>query len=546
VDRSSSPGGRAGVMSVEQSRGQKLYELNAIPAKEVLLNKARVCPPLSALCEIVDNIFDNFEENGRLHDLSISFLVEGHGVSTTLSILENSGGVRREKLEPLVRLGVAYHGARGSIGTWGEGLKVAVFSLGNEVDIRTWFPSEQPVALHFPPDWMKSKDWSVPVYAVDETAMRRGSTTFTIQGLYRLPDWGEMMRELGLIYGHKIHDLAQAGRRVRMDFDINGSRAQVRPRPLATAEALQQRLAYPPEFEPRLFTADLRGEHSTVHAKIVVGLTARHSGETSGLYLYGNGRLFARAFRARALGYGQSGNSVLRDHPSCWRVHAYIFLEADDGSEIPWQAPLKDGVSENHVVTGKLREILKDILAPYARFAKIAKASELVPYTGEWGDISDSDRANIIFGKDGADSLDRYKDLPKQIREFTPPKEVETLHYDGLSCERMLRNLADHAKYAGSVIRRRDADGYGIQEQVLRALNPKAFGDQTGSKKTHQTTPKPLKLARTKKLSVVLRESQLSRLRSILSTNDDREAVVGAVEYTIRTLGGKALGRKDN
>src|SRR5689334_8998298 len=112
-------------------RGEKLRDINAIPAKEILKNKARVCPPISAICEIMDNIFDNYEENGSGHDLSISFVVKSDGEGE-ISIAENSGGIRDAKLEPLVRLGVAYHAAAGAIGTWGEGFKVAAFSLGSE------------------------------------------------------------------------------------------------------------------------------------------------------------------------------------------------------------------------------------------------------------------------------------------------------------------------------------------------------------------------------------------------------------------------------
>src|SRR5687767_903132 len=105
---------------------EKLFDLNAVPTKDVLRNKAKVCPPLSAMCEIFDNIFDNFEENGFRGELKINVKVRTKG-ETSLILTENSGGVRHRKLEPLVRLGVPYHGARGSIGTWGEGLKVAVF-----------------------------------------------------------------------------------------------------------------------------------------------------------------------------------------------------------------------------------------------------------------------------------------------------------------------------------------------------------------------------------------------------------------------------------
>src|SRR5262245_49595900 len=86
----------------------KLRDLIAVPAKDSLRNKARVCPPLVAVCEIVDNVFDNFDENRARRDLLISFTIKTDDPSS-IRIVENSGGVREEKLEPLVRLGVPSH-----------------------------------------------------------------------------------------------------------------------------------------------------------------------------------------------------------------------------------------------------------------------------------------------------------------------------------------------------------------------------------------------------------------------------------------------------
>lgn len=177
---------------------EKLRDINAVPAKEILKNKARVCPPISAICEILDNIFDNFEENGAAHDLSISVVVAlaGHG---EISIAENSGGIREIKLEPLVRLGVPYHGAKGSIGTWGEGFKVAAFSLGSEVEVITHFPREQPVLVHFDENWLNSSDWNVPIYDASGESPRSGTTVFRIQRLARKVDWADIMREVSVI-----------------------------------------------------------------------------------------------------------------------------------------------------------------------------------------------------------------------------------------------------------------------------------------------------------------------------------------------------------
>jgi hypothetical protein len=452
---------------------QKIRELNALPTKNVLKNKSRVCPPISAVCEIMDNIFDNFEENGAQHDLVISFNIKTkeHG---EISVVENSGGVRDKKLEPLVRLGVAYHGAKGSIGIWGEGLKVAAFALGSEVEISTHFPSEKPVVVSFPQGWLESQDWSVPVYAIEQDAPPLGATIFRVRNLHRPIDWAEIMRELAVIYGHKIQAIKDNGQEVHLTFEVDGKQATIIPRPLASPESLRKRLAFPPDFAPRQFTATWRGESGTVKCRLIIGLTPRHSGETSGLYLYGNGRMFARALRTRALGYGESGNAVLRDHPQCWRIHAYAFLEADDGSDIPWQAPLKDGLSENHIITARLREMFREAVAPYSRFAKFAKASELVPFTTEWEGLRADQKAEVLFGR-SSHAADLFEDLPEAIKNFEPPTKIETVRVDGVAGEEAIKKLDSHAKNLRQIIKRRDSGGPILEVDVLRALSPFSF-----------------------------------------------------------------------
>lgn len=519
----------------ESDRGEKVGILNAVPTKEILRNKAGVCPPLSAICEIMDNIFDNFEENKASHDLSISFVIRTTGDTPEISIAENSGGVNKTKLEPLVRLGLPYHGAKGSIGTWGEGFKVAAFSLGSEVEILTHFPGETPVSVHFQNGWLDSPDWGVPYYAIRATPPARGSTVVRIRHLERALDWAEIMRELAVIYGHKIQAYEDLGRKVRVDFDVDGNSARVKPRPLASLAALQQRLAFPPDFSPRVFIADWATQHGAVRCRIIVGLTARHSGETSGVYLYGNGRMFARALRTRVVGYGESGNSILRDHPSCWRIHAYAFLEAEDGADIPWQAPLKDGVSENHPIAGQFRDLFKEVVAPYSRFAKIAKASELVPYTADWAGMSDAQKAEALFGKQ-TDSIERFKRLPKSIREFTSPSELESLRVDGVTCQKVLSQLEEHAKYVRQVITARDLEGPGLEEYVLKALNPAAFPPEgaPGRRGAVLKVREPSRSSYKSRVSIELRGTQLRKLRVLFDVEDDRRAIHAAVKFALR------------
>ena len=529
-------------MNESNLRGEKLRDINAVPAKEILKNKARVCPPLSAICEIVDNIFDNFEENGSSHDLSISVVVRLAG-DGEISIAENSGGIRESKLEPLVRLGVPYHAAKGSIGTWGEGFKVAAFSLGSEVEVITHYPQERAVVVHFDENWLASSDWNVPVYSARPDTARPGSTIFRIRRLARKIDWADIMRELSVIYGHKIQAIIDAGRRVHIEFDIDGARTSIRPRPLATLKSLRERLAYPPDFSPRQFSATWKTEHGSVRCRLIVGLTPRHSGETSGVYMYGNGRMFTRALRSKAVGYGEGGNAILRDHPSCWRIHAYAFFDAEHGADIPWQAPLKDGVSENHPITIKFREMFKSAVAPYSRFAKFAKAADLLPFTQEWDDFPDTQKAETLFRSKTPAVLQDFKELPKEIREFSPPAEIENVRIDGVAGEELVSRLDQHAKYMRTLIVKRDAGGPALELDVLRALNPGAFSDEEhGSRKKAPEVPR--RAVKKARVSIEIESIKAMKIMSLFGASTLDEAIKAAIAFVIKHAALAKPGRR--
>ena len=321
---------------------------------------------------------------------------------------------------------------------------------------------------------------------------------------------------------------------MHLTFEVDGKNATIIPRPLASPENLRKRMAFPPDFSPRQFTATWRGESGTVRCRLIIGLTPRHSGETSGVYLYGNGRMFARALRTRPLGYGESGNAVLRDHPQCWRIHAYAFLEADDGSDIPWQAPLKDGLSENHIITTRLREMFKEAVSPYSRFAKFAKASELVPFTTEWEGLRSDQKAEVLFGR-STHAMALFEDLPEGIRDFEPPTVIETVCVDGVAGEEAIKKLDSHAKNLRQIIKKRDTGGPILEVDVLRALSPSAFLDEKKSPKAAKRAS-VVALPRKVRVSVEVDETRLKQLRQLFGASTDGEAVRAAIAAALTKI----------
>lgn len=518
-------------------RGPKVLELSAVPAKEILRNKASVCPPVTAITEILDNIFDNDEENGRKDPLHVDIIVETEGEVQHIRILENSGGVRKEKLEPLVRLGFPSHRNGRSIGTWGEGLKIALFSLAREVEIRTHAPGERPIMVHFASGWIDSPDWTVPVYSIKGGAPPSGSTEFVMHNVTRTVDWVEVAREIGIVYGRKMTALQSTGREIMIRVLIDGGSLSVRPRDLLSRESIAERMSYAPAFEPREFHARFQGPRGVVHASIVVGLTARHSGETSGVYLYGNSRLFARALRNKHVGYGDGGMAILRDHPSCWRIHSYVTLSAEHGEDIPWQAPLKDGLSETHPVTEQLRSALREILGSYSRFARLARTSEFLPYTMEWNELDERQKAETFFGK-SEEAVDRFRRLPRAYRKFDLPATLPVYEYGSPSCRLLLEELDARAKDARNVLNRRDKDGTMTMEESLAALNPSAFGRKRESSAEHikEAIVKRARAPKKSNVELAVVHSRLARLRNHFGVDSDEKAVHAAINFALHSV----------
>lgn len=514
------------------SRGEKLRNINAVPAKEILRNKAGVCSPLPAICEILDNIFDNFAENRPTDNLSISIDVQSDG-NGQITISENSGGISEAKLEPLVRLGVAYHAAKGSIGTWGEGFKVAAFSLGREVEVITHYPDERPVVVYFDENWLSSSDWNVPLFAA-AAPPERGSTVFRIRGLVRKVDWTDVMRNVSVIYGHKILAIKDAGKSAHIGFTIDGNLTRLRPLPVAAPDVLRARLSYVPDFSPRQFLGRWRAGHGIVNCKLIVGLTPRNSQFTSGVYLFGNGRMFARALRSRAVGYGETGNAILRDHPTCWRIHAYAFFEADDGTDIPWQAPLKDGVAENHPITAEFRNMLRSAVAPYSRFAKVAKASDLVPFSAEWSEFTDEKKAEILFGSDELHEMDLFRQLPVKIRDFSVPDHIEDVQIASSEGQVLLSQLDQQAKLLRQVILRRDSGGPDLETDVLRILYSNAFSDDARAdpRRAKDSQERPTM----QRFTIELESSKVKRLITFFGASTAAEAVRAAIAFVLKNV----------
>ena len=180
--------------------------------------------------------------------------------------------------------------------------------------------------------------------------------------------------------------------------------------------------------------------------------------------------------------------------------------------------------------------MFKHVVAPYSRFAKIAKASELVPYTEEWGQMTDLEKAEILFGKHTEGALDRFRKLPKAIKDFEPPADIERFEAGTLQCERVLSRLEEHGRYLRQLFAARDAGGERVQESLLIALNPSAFNMEASRAISASRRALKVRNIPTIRVYVELRRSQLRKLRDIFNLQEERELVMAAVAFAIKAL----------
>lgn len=173
-------------------RGDVRDEKVASPTKHVILNKSQQLVVEEALAEILDNIFDNFERNptppNRL-EVEIIVYPPTEASSGEIVVKENSGGIPSERIASLIQLGASDRSS-GSIGAWGEGFKMAVFALGQEIEVFSHYLGEQPIAIFFPRGWLDPQNrmwtlWKVEIHDVLRNAPAEGTTIITISHLHQ-------------------------------------------------------------------------------------------------------------------------------------------------------------------------------------------------------------------------------------------------------------------------------------------------------------------------------------------------------------------------
>jgi len=433
-------------------RGDIKEEQPASPTKNVILNKARQLRVPEALAEILDNIFDNYEGNlGRPTKLQVKIMVYPPTEASPgeLVIYENSGGIPNERIVPLIQLGASDR-TLGGIGAWGEGFKMAVFALGQEVEVFSSYPQEEPVAIYFPKGWLDPKhslwkQWKVNIYSVQRNPPPEGTTIIRISFLYDNVlqyFFGENATEqqsdtvsknladyFGEIYAEKYHRLASLGNEVSIELTIGESTSPVIfMDPVATR--LKKNLAFLPWLRPILWQQEweikLEDENriARLNVTIYAGLAATENYSRTyadqlsrpGVEMWGNGRMFSLNGRITdesagwGFTFGGRGGRNPTSNASYRRLTIIALFMADDSRDIPWAAPVKNDYNRRSEFYAEIRESLARVIRIF-KDAHALLEFVLLPFSYAWTTYDIETKLNILFRDAEA--------TPEYIQEFS-------------------------------------------------------------------------------------------------------------------------------
>lgn len=490
-------------------RGDVREEKPASPTKNVILNKAQQLSVREALAEILDNILDNFERNAaRPRRLEVEILVYSpvNGVPGELIVRENSGGIPGDRIAPLIQLGASDRAA-GGIGAWGEGFKMAVFALGQEVEVFSTYPGEQPTAVHFPKGWLDPNHrlwthWKVDVFGVERNPAPEGTTIVRINHLYpsALNFFGvggsysgrdteavcsDLSTYFGEIYSERYHNLAGQDHDIVITLTISTSSCTVSFLKPVRARLIEN-LSFLPWLRPivwhKRLETELEDEGRTARLDITVlaGLAATEdyspmqAGELSkpGVEMWGNGRKFSLRGRVtdESVGwgytYGGSGGRNPTSNASYRRLTIVALFSADDSRDIPWAAPVKNDYNRRSDFYAEIQEMLARVIRLF-KDAHALLEFVLLPFSQAWKTYSDERKLDILF-RDTDTSVDfvddfRQSRFGRKVLSFEAPLYFKEI--DESNIRPTVRNLYD-------------LDPTHIQDIVTAAAVTKQSGEQ--------------------------------------------------------------------
>ena len=333
--------------------------VNASPSKRIYQSIIADYDLNRAICELIDNALDAWQQDGRKAPLRISIILDS--IQQSILVEDNAGGVPRPDLRAIVSPGESRNRSTDpTIGYFGVGSKRAAVALAMSVIISTRAGSEGGYRIQYDDEWLESEDdWDLPIYAVD--GLPEGTTIISLNRLRVHVDDEAIKRlvvHLSETYGRFLVDS-------KLQLTINSQ-----PIPSAGLDTW----AYPPEFEPRRIKISVPGANARVYVEILGGLMRTASPGTGdyGVYVYCNERLIAPRLKTHDVGFvsGQAG----KPHPTASLMRVVVSFRGPSGS-MPWNS----SKSDLHVQHWTFRAIQPNVVSAVAYWATLSRRLE-----GEW------------------------------------------------------------------------------------------------------------------------------------------------------------------
>jgi len=345
----------------------------AMPTRDFFIDMVTRDIPLDAVVlDLVDNSVDGAKRlrgTGTFDGLEVR--IEAN--PSQFSIVDNCGGfssaVARDYAFRFGRVS-GEEGARGTpwaVGTFGIGMKRAIFRLGRKFYIRsTWekslFEVEEDVEV-----WRKKGDgpWEFHFKKLDEsthhTTEKRGTevrVTHLFPGVADAFKVESYPTDLASWIGERHRAALEKG----LHVSVNGVPAKV-----GFVEILQSKL-----IKPILIDKTERpNPRTTLRTRIYAGIgrvpeelpqdradedsgSDLASSDLAGWYVYCNGRELLHADKTRLTGWGD-GNPEY--HPQYSMFRGYVFFDCANPSLLPWNTT-KTGVESEHAAFQKARLLM--------------------------------------------------------------------------------------------------------------------------------------------------------------------------------------------
>lgn len=383
------------LINADGTIGEALPPVGGPPIKRDLLGKAIQTSPQQALAEFLDNLLDNYDDNHTNHgyeedlDVEVTITVyDDNPIANSnnngaILLKENSGGVREDKWDALVQIGNSdWDSIDHAVGTWGNGVKVALAALGRHNQFSTYHESSEPIVMQFgsadssdenggigdeesrklPENYYHEKNdwWHITPHKLTggwctEQSGRsliyiRRLTQSALDTFQDNVKYENMVSYLRNIFQNKIRELeTKTGKPINIEIiNVRLSRTDVisEGAPAALSGDLveeRKKLTFIPGVEPIHLNCQLQSEGQIIDVEILVGMPIENIQSESGFRMWGNGRLFEKNFTDFETPGAQYPNWDRGQTPEGRRVSGYIKIQSDNAANIPWKGPVKWG-----------------------------------------------------------------------------------------------------------------------------------------------------------------------------------------------------------